>query len=225
MKKMVMLLLAIILFACGKDDPKPPKAAKLLFPLENSECTEGRVLSDLTSEVEFRWAAGANTKDYELRVVNLLTNVGQSLRTEQLSAKLPILKGTPYSWVIISRNTQTDESATSATWKFYNAGSQTNYAPFPAAVISPKSGASVVRDINNEVTLQWDGADVDNDIALYEIYFSETDPPETLEASLGPSTSSYKVSVAADTVYYWKVVTIDRQGNRSESGVFGFKSL
>ncbi len=225
MKQTIVFLMVILLWACGKDDPKPPKPANLIFPLENSECTEGRVLSDLTSEVEFRWGAGSNTKDYELRVVNLLTNVGQSLRTEQLSAKLPLLKGTPYSWVVISRNTQTEVSATSATWKFYNAGAQTNYAPFPAAVISPKSGASVVRDINNEVTLRWEGADVDNDISLFEIYVAETTPPESLAASLGPATSSFKVSVTANTVYYWKVVTIDREGNRSESGVFSFKAL
>ena len=113
-----------------------------------------------------------NTTTYELRVTNITLNITQTISTEALSASLPLAKGTPYSWLVISRNTATQETATSATWQFYNAGAQTTYAPFPAQpMYSPTSGSTAVMDMNNEVELEWSAADVDNDIAGFEISF------------------------------------------------------
>jgi hypothetical protein len=210
---------------CGKDSPKPPEAANLLFPLQNSECTTGVDLNETSSRVEFRWQRASNTDTYELRVTNLITNVTQTISTQELNAELPLEKGAPYSWVVISRNTDTQESAVSVSWNFYNAGSERSYAPFPAEIIRPKSGATIFRDVNNEVQLEWAGADVDNDITGYELYFSTTDPPEALIASPGAGTGNIKVGVEANATYYWRVVTLDSEGNRSDTGSFGFKVL
>ena len=223
MRRLLYLLLIGLLTGCGKDSPKAPEAAKLTFPEQNSECTTGTSLNATTSRVEFRWQKAANTDSYELRVTNIMTNITQTVSTQQLSSELPLQKGAAYSWLVVSRNNQTEELATSATWKFYNAGSQQSYAPFPADIIAPKSGASVFKDINNEVVLEWEGADVDNDIAGYELYFSTVTPPLTLLSEPNASTTSTKVGVTSGTVYFWKVVTVDSEGNRSESGIYSFK--
>lgn len=218
-------ILLLLLIGCGKDDPKPPAAAKLLFPLQNSECTTGENLNETTSLVEFRWQKAAHTKTYELRVTNSNTSVTQTVSTSLLSAQLPLEKGAPYSWLVLTRNSDTQETGLSTTWRFYNAGSVLNYAPFPADILSPASGATVFRDLNNEVVLRWAGADVDNDIAGYELYIATANPPLTLFAQPSASTTSIKVSVEANTVYYWRVITIDSEGNRSDSGSYGFKVL
>jgi len=225
MKPITLFLFILALAACGgKDDSKPPSAAQLLFPLKNSECTTGQdVNGSNTSIVEFRWEVSEYTESYELRATNLITNTTQTIVAKGTSAKLPIEKGVPYSWLVVSRNSKVRETAKSSTWLFYNAGATTTYAPFPAEVIAPQTGTTVAKDINNEVLLDWEGADVDNDLAGYEVYFSTETPPTTLIGTLSSEISEFKVSVASGTVYYWRVVTLDREGNTSTNAVSEFK--
>lgn len=221
-----MAISGLILIGCGgKDAPKPPESALLVFPLINSECTTGISISSTTSQVEFQWQAADHVETYELRASNLITNVTQTISTESLSAILPLEKGAPYSWSITSRNSNVSETATSEIWRFYNAGFETTYAPFSAEIIAPNPGTSVLKDINNEVLLDWSGADVDNDIDGYEVYFSNVSPPSSLIASPSFGSTEVKVSVISNTVYYWQVITRDREGNTSNSGIFEFKAL
>ncbi|WP_411029686.1 hypothetical protein [Spongiimicrobium sp. 3-5] len=229
MKKPLIFAIPFCLFllSCGgggDDAPPPlPQSAVLEFPFQNSECTTGVSLNETTSQVEFRWRAATNTDLYELRAINLNTNITQTISVQTLFAQLPLEKGAPYSWIVVSRNSEANGTATSETWQFYNAGSQTTYAPFRAQATTPTSGTTVFKDINNEVLLSWSSADVDNDIEGYELYFSEVTPPTTLVASPAAATTEFKVSVTSDTAYYWRVVTRDAEGNTSDSGVFEFK--
>ena len=215
----------MLILGCKKDPPKPPSAALLSFPLQNSECTTGVDLNETTSSVEFTWQKANNVKTYELRVTNTALNITQTVSTESLSAILPLTKGAPYSWMLLTRNTATQETATSATWQFYNAGAETTYAPFPAQPVTPKSGATAVKDLNNEIELEWTGADVDGDIAGYEVYFETVTPPQELVGSPSASISKINVSVVAGNTYYWMVLTRDGEGNTSDSGIFTFKAL
>ncbi len=222
----MLLLAGVLLLSCGKDSPpKPPEAAVLVFPERNSECTTGIDLNDQTSQVEFRWQEAKFTDTYELVVTNLDTGSSQTVTTTSLSAVRPLEKGALFRWNIRTRNEKTQDVVTSETWLFYNAGSETSYAPFPAQIIAPLSGASVVRDINNEITLEWSGADIDNDLVGYEIYLDTANPPTTLVASPSISLSSLSVSVERDTVYYWKIISRDREDNTSDSGVYSFRVL
>ncbi len=133
MRTMLLLFFGVLLIGCKKkSDPKPPEAAILIFPNKNSECTTGRNLNETTSEIEFKWMASDHTESYELRVTNLNTSITQTIITTINSAKLPIAKGEPFSWIVRSRNTKVSETTFSVAWNFYNAGFQTTYAPFPA---------------------------------------------------------------------------------------------
>lgn len=224
MKPIIRFLFILILAACGKDESRPPNAAQLIFPLKNSECTTGQDVSGSNSTiVEFRWEISEHTESYELRATNLVTNTTQTIVANGTSAKLPIEKGMPYSWLVVSRNSKVRETAKSSTWLFYNAGASTTYAPFPAEVIAPLTGTTVAKDINNEVLLDWEGADVDNDLAGYEVYFSTESPPTTLIGTLTSDVSELKVSVSSGTVYYWKVVTLDEEGNTATNAISEFK--
>ncbi len=226
MRSAIILLAGVLLLSCSKDSPpKPPEAALLVFPERNSECITGVDLNEQTSQVEFRWQEAKFTDSYELIVTNLNTGTSQSTVTTALSARRPLDKGTPYRWNVRTRNEKTDNIVTSATWFFYNAGSETSYSPFPAEIVAPASGASVIRDINNRITLEWSGADIDNDIEGYEIFLDTANPPTTLVATPSVSLTSITVGVAQNTVYYWKVISRDREGNNSDSGVYSFRVL
>ncbi|MGW9684987.1 hypothetical protein [Flagellimonas sp. 2504JD1-5] len=215
----------MMLWSCGgNDDPPPvPEGANLVFPNQNSECTTGISVNETLSQVTFQWQVSANTDSYTLNVVNLETNIPQTISTASASASLSIVKGAPYSWSVTSLNSRSDQVATSETWLFYNAGSQTTYAPFPAQLVGPASGSTVQRNIDNEVLLAWQGADVENDITGFEVFFSTEDPPTTSIGTTDTNTMELSVAVESGTIYYWKVITTDAVGNNSDSGVFEFR--
>ena len=225
MRIFVVVLFGLVLLGCSKkSEPSPPEAASLVFPGQNSECTTGIDITETTSEVEFRWQESDNTETYELRATQLFTNVTKTATTSATSASLIIDKGAPYSWQVISRNSQTETSSPSSQWRFYNAGTQTTYAPFPAEIESPNSGESIAIDNNGQITLSWSGADVENDITAYDVYHGMVDPPVDIEVSTNPATRQAQVDVIPG-VYYWKVVTKDREGNTSDSGVYSYRAF
>ncbi|BFP40670.1 hypothetical protein FGF1_15150 [Flavobacteriaceae bacterium GF1] len=214
-----------LLLGCGGGDDGPPPSPEgvvLVFPFENSECTTGVDVTEDLSQVTFEWQPANNTDNYTLTVINLLTNIPQTISTTSTSVALSIEKGAPFSWSVLSTNNESDETATSESWLFYNAGSQTTYAPFPAQIRSPEAG-STVQATANEVVLSWTGADVEGDIETFEVYFSENNPPETLLITTDPQTMETMGNVVSGQIYYWKVITIDAEGNKSDSGVFDFK--
>ena len=215
-----------MLISCGGDDDGPapiPGEALLVFPEQNSECTTGVDVSSTSSQVTFEWQAAENASRYTLTVINLFTNVPQTTTTTETNAALTIEKGAPFSWSVSTSNTRSNETTASDSWLFYNAGSQTSYPPFPAQIIAPKSGATVQKNVDDEVILEWLGGDVEDDITTFEVYFSDQNPPETLLIATAADTSQVSATVMSGTVYYWKVITIDATGNRSDSGVFDFR--
>jgi len=227
MKKLLALTVLLVFLSCGGDDGPPPSPgqANLLFPLESSECTTGVDVGQNQSQVTFEWSNAVNTDTYTLTVLNLNTNIPQEISTGATSIGLSIEKGAPFSWSVRTSNMNSDDIATSESWLFYNAGTQTTYAPFPARILGPISGASLQLPQGSTLTLEWQGADVEDDIAAFQVYFGAENPPSTLVAEVEADISEFSVNVAAETTYYWKVVTTDSQGNTSDSGIFDFRVL
>jgi len=226
--KVLVAFLAIgLLTSCpgGKDNPgdeifETPAKATLVFPGNNSECTEGTVVNDSESSITFQWETSANTDTYELNVKNL--NTGNVFKANANLNQIPITlnSNTPYEWFVVSKSNNSNETSTSDVWKFYNAGAGVlNYAPFPADVISPKMGESLAA--TTSVNLQWQGNDVDNDIAEFEILFGTTTQPSANIGATAQSTLS--VTVASGQRYYWRVITRDNAGNTSQSEIFEFR--
>ena len=232
--KFLFVLSCILIASCGGgggDDPvtpeppevviTPPGASTLLFPDNNKECTEGEVLSEVQSSVNFQWNASTNTNSYEINVINLTTNSTARIISNTNSAPITLSRGTPYEWFVISKATGVVETAQSPTWRFYNAGQGiANYAPFPAVAIAPVRGSSISNTTN--VTLEWSGSDVDDDITEYEVFFGTENPPTTSIGVTAETTSSAQIIAA--TTYYWSVVTKDSGNNTSTSEIFEFKT-
>ena len=202
--KIYILFLGLMAISCGGDSsdgpPPAPGTVTLVFPDQNSECTTGTVISDSQSEVTFEWQSASNTEGYILIVTYLNTNTRQTLPTQATSGTLAIDRGTPFSWIVTATNSQSSDVSTSESWLFYNEGSQTTYAPFPAQLVEPLSGSTVIRTDTGQVRLIWQGADVENDIASYDIQLSTTNPPTDNVGTQSNLVSDLFVDVAADTV-------------------------
>lgn len=237
MKKSIIKILAGTAFAsafmliasCGgssSDDPKPepvpePAVAVLAFPANNEVCFDGTVISATMSEVPFSWNPAENADKYELVVTNLETNAVKTYPAQNVEIAITLERATPYSWYVTSLANKTSATASSETWKFYLSGEGvTNYAPFPAALLEPASGSTA----NPEgLTFKWKGSDVDSENLSYELFADTIDGKTTRIA--GPvSETSFTTTLNPASVYYWSVVTIDSEGNRSRSAVYSFKT-
>lgn len=225
-KKIILLCLLLTLFiSCSDDDviDMEPKAALsavvLIYPENNSECNEGIIISDTETDVLFKWEQAANASSYKLLITNLNTRSSREIKTNSNEFLIRVLRGTPYSWVVIVTAGSSDETVDSETWKFYNSGlPEESHPPFPANALNPQMGSSI--DEGN-ITLQWETTDVDNDITSYTVLLDTANPPV---AEMGnPSTETLGVTVSSGEVYYWKVITTDEIGNESHSQVFQFR--
>jgi hypothetical protein len=230
MRKILGLLSAAALLSCGGGDSTPeppppvvitpPSAAALIFPDNNAECNEGTVLNENQSAVTFRWTDAENADTYEVNLRNLSNNNTTKTNANNNSAEITLLRGTPYEWFVVSNANGTNVTATSPSWKFYNQGAGVeNYAPFPAEAISPARGATVAA--TGTVTLEWTGSDVDDDIADFELFLGTDAAALT---SIGTTAeSTLDATISAGTIYYWRVLSRDSQGNSSQSEIFEFR--
>jgi hypothetical protein len=216
----------IITVSCSSEDDENatlniemPTAAALIFPVNNTECNEGIVISETETDVLFQWEPATNTSSYILTITNLNVGTSREIKTVSNEFLIRILRGTPYSWVVKSLGNASNETVNSETWKFYNAGlPEESHPPFPADVLSPQTGASIDA---GEIALQWEATDVDGDISSYTILLDTTNSPNT---EIGNTTAnSLNVTVTSGLVYYWKVITTDSLGNKSHSQVFQFR--
>ena len=226
MRKFLILTAGLLLTGCSKDDtPKVPGAVSLVFPENNSECIAGISRSETTSEVEFVWQAAAHATRYELTVTRIGSGIFENVTTSNTRTSLVIDKGAPYSWQVTARNSSGEEGPPSASWQFYNAGSETTYPPFPAVIKSPGSGESITPDKSGEVLLLWSGADADADLAEFEVHFGTSAQSLVLQATLTSGQTSYPVPVVSGTIYFWEILSRDAEGNTSRSGIYSFRVL
>jgi len=227
MKKNISLIIVVListLYSCKKNHTVPaPAQAVLTSPLQSSVCTSGTVINATQSTVVFSWNASANTDSYDLYTTNLLTKTTVTtpdIKTTQFG--LSLLRGTPYSWYVISKSASTSATAQSSTWKFYNAGiGNVSYAPFPAVIVSPTFAENLIA-ANGTISLSWKGSSVTTgSIANYDVYLGTTNSPALLKSDITDSFLN-NVTVTSKTTYYWKVITRDIAGDTSDSGLYQF---
>ena len=200
-----------------------PGKAILVFPEINKVCLEGIIISTTQSSIAFNWDNAANADSYILNLKNLSTGATATYPATTSELNVSILRGTPYSWFVTSKSSASPTTTQSDVWKFYNAGVRTeSYAPYPAEMVSPLMGQTLT-PVAGKVTLSWKGNDADNDITVYDIYLGTTTTPTVVKSNL-TTTISTDITVVANTLYYWKVITKDAKGNSSDSGLYQFKT-
>ena len=231
---LLALFTIVFLVSCGGSDPGPapmpvpviktPGKSGLIGPANARTCEEGTNITATQSTVAFSWNSTSDTESYELRITNLNTSeVVTQTGITTTSATATLTRGIPYSWSITSKN-KGATTTVSDIWKFYLAGvGVTNYAPFPAAAVSPLPGTTVT-PTNGKVTLTWDTSDVDGGTLTHTLYLDTVDGKQIpLAANSNLTVKTKEVSVAANTVYYWRVATSDGT-NTATSIVYSFKT-
>lgn len=202
----------------------PPSKSVLSLPENNKTCETGASVSEAQSSVIFKWTAAANASTYDLSIINL-NNQAAILQANitAIEKAVTLNKGIPYSWQVTSKATGTSVTAVSDVWKFYLAGEGvTNYAPFPATLLSPASGATVSVSAEGKITLTWEGQDPDADALKYSVFLDTVDGQQAAVAN-DISVLTLEVSVAKDTVYYWRVKSSDSNSS-SFSQIYAFKT-
>lgn len=222
MRKLIYIITLGIICSCTKETViSPPSSAILTLPLKDETCTTGVVVSSTRSTVTFSWKQANSTVGYELVIKNLITNEVITYKTPTLTLAVELNRNTPYSWYVNSLNSIA-QVAKSEVWKFYNSGEAiTNYSPYPAEIIAPKMDEIFATGTAN-VNLIWAGLDVDKDIASYDVHFGTATTPPLFRTITVNQASSLQVPVTSKTTYFWKVITKDKEGNRSDSGTFKF---
>jgi len=228
--KTIQLLIGILilqLIGCAKEPvPVDPGVAILLSPANDQTCLDGSSINDTQSNVDFSWSAATDALSYEVVVTNLLAQSTQTFTSSTNQTTIALTKAEPYSWIVRSIGEEGSIPTESTQWKFYLAGNATvNSAPFPAELISPRSGANVTPDINNLINLNWTASDVDQDLIRFEVYLDQTDAT-TLnnEIEYASQETIVEVEVENNKTYYWKIIAIDANGNQSSSGVYAFRT-
>ena len=239
-KNLKIFFLSILMISCGGGGgdgdsgggdpppaPTPPGNPSLTSPANNTVCETGTSISDSQSNVVFSWQASSATDSYDLEVKNLDTNSIQNITgITTTTSTIALDKGEPYSWKVISKNNTSNQTGSSTTWKFYLAGIGTkNYAPFPAELKSPKSGATVTRNSEGKINFEWEGSDPDQGDQLnYTLYLDKTDGKQTPSSDLTDlNVKTISVAVDGSTTYYWRVKTSDGT-NSSFSNIYSFKT-
>ena len=233
MKKSVFVFVLFMLISCGKGSDSPeeevlplnPTTPTLIYPDNNEPCLDAISLNDSQSQIAFNWNQSDNTDNYTLIITNLSTNDTQEIPVSFPPYTATLSKADPFAWKVRANGETGSTPAESDRWKFYLSGdAQTNYAPFPAELLTPQASSTVSANNDGEITLSWIATDVDSDIATYTL-FMDTDDAST-EVTQLPYTSGnilYNIAVETNQTYRWRVVTLDQTGNTSDSGTYGFR--
>ena len=228
MKNYFCLMILTLSISCSKDpaEVSDPTSFELIAPANNETCLEGSIINDNQKEIVFQWGGSTNATSYSLDIINLTTNVGQTLQSNGTSLSVKLTSAEPYSWKVIASGEAGAKSASSELWKFFLAGDEVvNYAPFPPELISPRPSATIDVNSLNEIVLNWTCSDVDKDIVTYKVYLDTTDGSALVrELDYVQNNTELAVDVINDGNYFWKVVAIDSNGNSSSSGVYSFNT-
>lgn len=220
----ITLLIAIVFISCGSkhNDPdvtRNPTASLLIFPDKDAACIIGSNVSSTESTVQFSWQSATIADRYELTIKDLLTGNTVTKVSSKPQLDVALSLNTPYSWFVVSKVNGSNSSAKSDTWRFYNSGpGVSSYAPFPAEITYPVMEQKIPA---GEITLTWNGKDIDNDIVGYDVYFGTSAYPSALKTGIVDNKLT-GVSVTSKTSYYWRVVTKDSKGNISDSRLYTF---
>ena len=113
----------------------------------------------------------------------------------------------------------------SSVWQFYLEGNpQASHFPFPAQLLEPANKAEVGLNNSNSLLFQWNGNDLDGDIESYDLYLGEFTDALT-QVREGLTNNQTELQLLENTLYFWQVVSIDREGNRSYSEIFQFQTF
>lgn len=232
--KNIIWKLTLVVFMCascssgGDSDGGPgetsdtkPSTPNLVFPAQNQLC--------ITNTLNFEWEASTNEDGssviYILEIArdNQFTNKVVDEVLTGLSKIVTLDKGFAYYWRVKARSTKSVESDYSPTSQFYTEEvPNSNHLPFAPSLVRPFLGQTLESGTTT-ITLEWSGADVDNDPITFDVYFGKNKDALSM---VSENTESNTFEANLDTTeitYYWKVVVKDDKGATVTGPLWYFK--
>lgn len=159
------------------------------------------------------WSASSGASSYD---IYLSTSSSPALyksgnTTTSLAVSPALSQNTQYYWKVVAKNAA--GSVTSPTWGF-----KTGANPGSFTLTSPSNGAS---GVSLSPTLTW-GASAS--ATSYDLYLSTASSPALSKSGLTATTYSVTPALAANTLYYWKVVAKNTLGTAT-SPTWSFRTL
>ena len=222
----LLILLGVLVSACssgGSDSPEENKAPSnvetLIYPTNNLLCID--------NTIEFEWSSSTDPDgdnvSYTLEIAqnNSFSTLDETFTVTTTTKSVTLEKDIVYYWRVKAIDSKGLSSNYSSTYQFYTEGEGvTNHLPFAPELIAPELGTTVS---GSSINLEWDCADVDNDVLTYDVYFgTETSP--TTKVGDNQTTKTLSVSVNPLTNYYWKVVAKDGEGGESIGQIWSFNT-
>lgn len=213
MKIQAYLLAFLFLYACGKEVIPDPEAVSLLSPSNLESCTTAFEIDTDRSQVSFRWSASLHSDTYELVVRNISSGQEYKEFTSTTTLNQVLERGFAYQWWVVSSSEVSLVETSSEKWQFYLEGTvEGDHLPFATQLLFPLEGATVSP---GAIQFEWEGFDLDEENVRYSFYLgSDLDSMQLLETAI--SATSLTLTLARGN-YYWKVVTIDPNGNSASS--------
>ena len=216
MKKRLSFAFILLMVGCSKPGIPAPEAAILLAPDNLAPCTTAFVVNANQSRVTFRWQQALYTDTYEL-VIREISSSQQYKETTSLTSFNKILdREKAYEWWVVSLSEASLVASQSEQWQFYVEGNSiAQHLPFATQLIVPANEATVEPGI---IVFEWEGNDLDNDPMNFTFYLgtSATNLLPLIENTV-QTTFSHSLETGR---YFWKVVTIDTDGNSASSVPF-----
>jgi hypothetical protein len=123
----------------------------------------------------------------------------------------PLDFDTEYEWRIIAEDDYGE--ITEGDWWWFK--TESNYPPNPAEDPNPEDGE---QNVPVNASLFWNGSDPNSgDTLYYDVYFGLDNPPKLQEHNQTESTYDPDGDMELYKEYYWKIVTWDKSGERSEN--------
>ncbi len=193
-------------FTTGSPNLHPPDAPVYISPANNT--------LNISTIPLLQWQESTDADgDKPVYDVYLSENAAASsliaanLSMPSFQINTPLKGNRNYFWKIVARDAGGKE-ATGAVWKF----TTQNNAPAPAVLSTPVHQATGT-DYN--ITLTWQKAlDAEGDSVYYEVWYGAGAMPDRMQVT---GNNNLLLSLAANTVYNWKIVSVDIHGGRNES--------
>ncbi len=137
------------------------------------------------------------------------------LATANYTPSTPLAELTQHYWRVVVRDAFGLEES-GPTWTF-----TTRAANSPPSSPYEPSPANTATDVLLAVTLAWQGADIDGDPLMYDVYFGTASSPPLVAANQTISTFTPALLTFSVT-YYWRVVARDIAAHETSGPVWSF---
>ena len=203
--------------SCTKETLVPIKAYVATVPANPTPALDAVLPFTASAPINLKWDQGTGkANSWDILIVSPDDTRTKATSTTNSYTFTPTMSGL-YVWNVNTKDpngiTSTSVTLSGDSWNFF-----LNTPPYTPVLNTPAANA-----VNFSVTgaLTWTANDDETpDELTYDVYLGKTETPGAVATNLTAAT--YSPTLAASTLYYWKVVAKDPQGASTASAIGSF---